>query len=69
MRLIRHGNEVINLDHMTRSKFSGSDLKLTVTMTDKSTEVFIGDLAVKVFAILCQQALNAEIPTSNPWKD
>ncbi len=77
MRLIKIGNQIINIDNVANVVFSDNpDPKIQIWLTsfesaDTGGDVIkiIGDLALKTWSVLCRQSVDVEVPTSNPWRD
>ncbi len=74
MRLIKIGNEIINLDNVSYVYFDENPAKLTFWLvsigreTESVGDVIIidGEFALKTWSFLCRESINVEVPTSNP---
>ncbi len=78
MRLIKIGNEIINLENVSNIKFYPQPNEPSIfiyLMSHYDPEDvgdcldFKGDLALRIWEFLCREAIDVEVPTSNPWKD
>ncbi len=69
MHLIKISNKIVNLDQMTDVEFIEIESKLSINMVDESVVSLKGELAVRTWEVICRLAVDAEVPTTNPWKD